>query len=315
MFFYDNGIGITNSALWLDATRRVDTCVVSHAHLDHARKHKLIIATEPTLQFLKKRIGLARSVGLQFGEKYAFDGGDATLYPAGHILGSAQTLINVDGRRLLYSGDFNMETSATAEPIEVPECDILIMESTFGQPQFRFPERMLVIEQLLEFVAAAFRRGCVPVVAGYTLGKTQEAMKILGDAGFELSVHGSVAVLAQVYENFGVNFGQWQKHKKTELEGKVLIIPRIALRSRLVQKLERKQVVFLTGWAVNPKVKQREGLDDALPLSDHADFDGLIAYARQTKAKKIYTTHGPGPFHETLRGLGFNASPLAALNT
>lgn len=310
MFSYDKGIKLNSSSLWLDAGSRVEACVVSHAHLDHAKKHSLMIATDKTIRILDKRIGKTRSIGLEFGEPYDFDGLNVTLLPAGHILGSAQILVQANGSRLLYSGDFNVQQSATAEAIEIPESDILIMESTFGQPAYSFPDRQQVSEMLCNFVAQAFRVGATPVVAGYALGKSQEAMKILGDAGYKLSVHGSVAVLARIYEEFGIRFGDWEKYKRKETDGKVLIIPRIAIRSRMVKRLLHKRIVFLSGWAVNASTKYRYGVDEAIPLSDHADFDGLLEYVRKVNPKKIYTTHGFREFPLHLQRLGFDAEPL-----
>lgn len=312
IFDYERDIKISGSPLWLDAGRRVESCVVTHAHLDHARKHRCILATEATLAFLKKRLGKSRSIVLNYREPYSFDGCTVTLFPAGHILGSAQVLIEKNGLRLLYSGDFNLESSAAAESAEVPESDILIMESTFGRPDYCFPPRAQVEAQLIDFVANTLRSGAVPIVVGYVLGKSQEAMKILGQAGFQLSVHGSIAMLARVYEAHGVPFKNWSKYNKDDLEGKVLIVPRIAVQSRVVKRIENKRIVYLSGWAMNPQLKARMQVDEALPLSDHADFNGLIEYARRTNAKKIYTTHGTRTFAKHLCRLGFDARPLAA---
>lgn len=310
MFTYEKGIQIAGLPLWLDSTRKVDTCVVSHAHMDHAKKHRQIICTEPTAKFLARRLGKSPTTILAYNAPYEFEDCRITLYPAGHILGSAQTLVEKDGCRLLYSGDFNTIPGRTVEPIEIPQADILIMESTFGRPYYRFPARRIVEQNLIDFVRRNLQQGNVPVVSGYTLGKSQEAMKILGDAGFKLSVHGSVAVLARVYEKFGIDFGDWQKFKRDEIEGKVLVIPRNAIQSRMVERLEKKQIVFLSGWAVSRKMKYRYGVDEALPLSDHCDYGGLLDYVRKVNPGKIYTTHGFADFPKYLRDLGFDASPL-----
>ncbi len=310
MFVFDKGLKIDGAQLWVDAKKRVETCVISHAHMDHARKHQRIIATDKTLRFLQKRIGKTQSLTLTYGLPHAFDTCSVTLYPAGHILGSAQVLIERNGSRLLYSGDFNTRTSAVSEPIEIPESDVLIVESTFGRPIYRFLPRAQVEQQLVDFVYDTLRAGAVPVVAGYVLGKSQEAMKILGDAGFELSVHGSVAALARIYEDFGYDFGRWQKYRRTEVEGKVLIIPRNAIRSRMIKRLEHKRIVFLSGWGVNPGTKFRLGVDFVLPLSDHADFDGLIEYVSKVNPRKVYTTHGFRDFARHLIERGFDAEPL-----
>ncbi len=310
MFHFNKGIKINGTSLWLDAQKSVEVCCVSHGHMDHAKKHRQTIATNQTLRFMSIRAGQTQAVALEYQEPLEYDGCTITLFPAGHILGSSQILVEVDGFRLLYSGDFNLESSSSAEPIDIPESDILIMECTYGKPQYRFPRRSLVEEKLLGFVNRALKEAAVPVVVGYALGKAQEAMKILGDAGYELSVHGSIAQLAKIYEEFGVRFGQWEKYNKETMKGKVLVVPPSAVRTRMIKRIANKKSIFLSGWAVHPGTKYRYGVDEALPLSDHADFDGLIEYARRVNPKKIYTTHGFKEFAMDLRRLGFDAEPL-----
>ncbi|MFQ6113941.1 MAG: MBL fold metallo-hydrolase RNA specificity domain-containing protein, partial [bacterium] len=129
--------------------------------------------------------------------------------------------------------------------------------------------------------------------------------------GYELSVHGTIAQLAEIYEEFGIKFGRWEKYWKDRLEGKVLVIPPRAIRSRMIKRIPKKKTVFLSGWAFHPGTKYRYGVNEALPLSDHADFEGLIEYATRVNAKKIYTTHGFfEEFAVYLRRLGFHAEPL-----
>jgi Cft2 family RNA processing exonuclease len=307
MFLYDKGIKIAGSSLWLDASRRVETCCVSHGHLDHAKKHGLTIANRKTVQILQKRIGNVKNIPLEFNESYEFDGVKITLLPAGHILGSAQILIESNGLRLLYTGDFNTVPSATAEPIEITGCDILIMECTFGKPNYRFPAREAVITNLIDFVDSSLREGMSPVVLGYALGKAQEAMKILGDHGYAVSAHSSVAKLTRVYEACGVEFGVWDSFHRDDIKDKVLVFPRHAIKNRTLKRLAKKRMVFLSGWAVNPRLKYRMGIDEALPLSDHADFGALIEFVRKVNPKKVYTTHGFKEFPYYLRALGFDA--------
>jgi Cft2 family RNA processing exonuclease len=311
MFNFNKGIKINGTSLWLDAQKSVEVCCVSHGHLDHAKKHQQTIATNKTLRIINHRAGRTRAVALEYNEPLEYDGCQVTLFPAGHILGSAQILVEVDGLRLLYSGDFNIERSSAAEPIEIPESDILIMECTFGKPLYRFPKRKVIEEQILNFVNNSFNEGAVPVVVGYALGKAQEAMKILGDAGYELSVHGTIAQLTEIYEEFGIKFGRWEKYSNDTVEGNVLVMPPKAVRTRMITRIPKTRSVFLSGWAVYPGTKYRYGVNEALPLSDHADFEGLIEYVRRVNPKKIYTTHG---FFEEfalyLRRLGFDAEPL-----
>ncbi len=310
MFDYHHGIKINGTHLWLDAKKVVDFCCISHGHMDHVFRHKKMIATPATLEFAHLRVGKTDSVALNYSQPYEIKDARITLYPAGHILGSAQVLVEMDGLRLLYSGDFNLDASPAAEAIEIPNCDILIMECTFGKPFYRFPPRHQVEEQLINWVQKTLRQDKVPVVVGYVLGKAQEAMKILGEAGFELSVHGSVKQFARIYEQFGIHFGHWEKFNAQNLEGKVVIVPPKVVRNRTLNKIAKKKTIFLTGWAVHPGLKYRYAVDEAIPLSDHADFYGLVEYVRRARPRKIYTTHGPVEFATHLRKLGFDAEPL-----
>ncbi|MCG8606511.1 MBL fold metallo-hydrolase, partial [bacterium] len=258
MFSYSRtGIRITNSDLFLDAEKEVDFSFVSHSHLDHARKHKSILATGPTIQFFKMRVGSTKTTELEYHTPYYLEECSVTLYPAGHILGSAQAIVEKDGIRLLYSGDFNTKRSLTVEAIEIPSSDILIMECTFGKPFYRFPPRELMEERLLEFVRHSLGCGATPVVIGYALGKAHEAMRILGQAGFQMSVHGTIARLARVYEDYGFQLGRWDRYKRDELDGRALIVPPRALRTRMVQRISNKRTVLLTGWAMHPGTKFR----------------------------------------------------------
>ncbi len=310
MFVYDKGIRLNGSSLWLDASRKVENCVVSHGHMDHAKKHRFILATDKTVHILKHRIGETRSQVLSFREPFDFDGYRVTLYPAGHILGSAQILIEANGRRLLYSGDFNLQNSSTAEPIDIPESDILIMECTFGRPKYSFPNREKIAQELLLFIEQALNCGQVPVIIGYALGKSQEAMKLIGDAGYHMAVHSSVAKLTRIYETYGIHFGNWESLDKEDFAGKVLMVTPQAAKNKFLERFERKRTLFLSGWAVDRGFKYRVKTDAVLPLSDHADFKGLIEYAAKVNASKIYTTHGFEEFALHLRSSGYDAQPL-----
>jgi Cft2 family RNA processing exonuclease len=144
------------------------------------------------------------------------------------------------------------------------------------------------------------------------LGKSQEIMKILGDHGFALSVHHSILRLAKIYEKFGCQFGDVVLHRRSTLvENRVSIMPSTARRTRQIEKIQNKRTMYLSGWAIDAGAKFRFGVDEALPLSDHADFSGLIEYVRRVNPQKIFTTHGPADFARHLRALGYDAEPLA----
>jgi DNA ligase-1 len=133
---------------------------------------------------------------LKFGEQRRFEHRDAnfeiTLFPAGHIFGSAMSLIQAEGERLLYSGDFKLRHGLSAEPCEVPRADVLIMETTYGRPQYVFPPTEAVLERVIQFCREALDNGETAVLLGYSLGKSQELLCGLGDAGLPLMLHGAV---------------------------------------------------------------------------------------------------------------------------
>jgi Cft2 family RNA processing exonuclease len=186
------------------------------------------------------------------------------------------------------------------------------MECTFGHPRYQFPPRQEIITRVCDWAHATLRNGEVPIIFVYVLGKSQEIMKILGDNGFALSVHHSILRLAKIYEKFGCQFGDVVLHRRsTPVENRVLIMPSSARRTRQIEKIANKRTLYLSGWAIDAGAKFRFGVDEALPLSDHADYPGLIEYVRRVNPKKIFTTHGPADFARHLRALGYQAEPLA----
>ena len=315
MFRYQKGIKLDDHDLWIDATGSVESAFVSHGHADHIKKHKLSYATPATASFMRRRLGKISINQVEFGEPVAIGDLRVTFLPAGHILGSAQVLVERDGQRLLYTGDFNTRESATAEAIAYEKCDLLIMECTFGYKKYVFPPRVELIDRLCSFASEALRQGEIPLVFGYALGKTQEAMKILADNGFSLCVHGSVLHLAEVYQKHGIEFGDVVKFNQVRArEKRVVILPPQARKNRQVQRLTPAKSVFLSGWGMEPSSRYRYAVDEVIPLSDHADYNELLDFIERVQPKKIYTTHGPKDYYVFLRSLGYDAEPLKQAN-
>lgn len=314
MFICDKTIRLLNSRVTFDAASRQELCCVSHAHADHARPHQLTYATPATAALMQARLGRLRIESAPFGHPIEIDQYRISFHPAGHILGSAQILAEHQGQRLLYTGDFNLQESATAEKLEIVSADILIMECTYGHPRYQFPARAELIDRLCGWIHAALKNGRIPVVIGYALGKSQEAMKILADNGFQLCAHGTIMKLVRVYERFGHDFGTVEPLRGSSiLEGKVVVVPRRAELTRVINRIPNKRTLFLSGWAIHEGFKYRCGVDEAIPLSDHADFKGLLEFVRRVNPKKIFITHGPANFAVYLRQLGYDAQPLRAV--
>jgi Cft2 family RNA processing exonuclease len=310
MIEYKKGIHIKDSRLWLDARRKVDFSFVSHAHIDHAAKHNEILSTQETAKFYEHRWGKTNFHILEYNRPKRIEGLKVELFPSGHILGGAQILIEKDGVRLVYTGDFKLRKSLTAREAEIKKCDILVLESTFGLPHYLFPPMTEVHDRMLKFVETARKDGKTPIFLAYSLGKAQEAMMILSKFGYRLSVHATISPLAKIYENFGVKFINWEQYHYGNLEDRVLIVPPWVRGSRMIDSIPRKRMAILTGWAIDNQAKNRFGVDEAIPLSDHADFSELMEYAQKAKPEKIYTIHGFPEFVNYLKKAGFEAEPL-----
>ncbi len=310
MIEYDNGIHIKGTDLWLDARSKTDFCFVSHAHADHAIKHAEILATTETARLFQHRYGKATFRTLEYYRPRKIRGVKVQLFPSGHILGGAQIAIETGGVRIVYTGDFKLRKSMTARRAEVRKCDILIMESTFGRPHYVFPTPAEIHTRMVEFVEQARASRRVPVFVAYSLGKAQEAMKILSNRGYRLSVHQSVYNIAKIYEEFGIRFRDYKLFEDGDHLHRVLILPPQAQRSRMLAGIPRKRVAMLTGWAVDRDVSYYSGADEAIPLSDHADFSELIQYVSKAQPQKVYTVHGFSEFVRSLQERGFDAEPL-----
>lgn len=310
MFSYNKGIQITGTKLWLDAGKKVELSFISHAHRDHIRRHKQIIATDKTLSFYKKRLGFVKPIILNYGQSLEIEDLKIQLLPAGHILGSSQILIEKNGQRLLYTGDFRVKPGRTAEKIQIAEADILIMECTFGLPQYVFPASEEIQHKLLSFIENCFAKHSTPVILGYTLGKGQEALKLLGDLGFTARVYKPIFEFAKIYEQYGIQFGDYSLFEGIINQSEVLLMSPHAIYKLSRKKVPNQSRLILTGWAIDRGCAYRYDAHEALPMSDHAGYDELIDFVKQVRPKKVYTTHGPEQFSYLLRDMGFDAEPL-----
>ena len=212
---------------------------------------------------------------------------------------------------LLYTGDFKLRASLTVEPAEPEPADVLVMESTYGQPFFRFPPWRQVADELVERVEAAFRAGRQPIVMGYSLGKAQEITKILTTAGFPVTLHGAVHAMSEIHGRLGVDLGAYRRYAYGDFHGPaaldlrergVLVAPPNCARAGFCTRFDNPCRIVMTGWALQKNAIYRYGVEHALPLSDHADFDELMELIDRVQPRKIYTHHGYREFADISEG-------------
>ncbi len=312
-FRYDRGVHLHEAELWLDPHSRRPVAYVSHGHSDHCLPHGHALATPATAAFYRLRTRRTRVTEVPFYRPHRMKEWSIELFPAGHILGASQALvIGPDGRRLVYTGDFKLRPAPCQEPAEVRECDVLVMECTFGHPQYRFPDLTEVEGQLRHFVDRSFERDVIPVVCGYVLGKGQEALSLLTRAGYQVAVHESIYRVAKVYEAQGVDLGHYELLSAASvpaLRGKVVLCPP-HLKKTVTAPLGPCRTVMLSGWAIDPRAKYRYGVDEMIGLSDHADFSELLEYVARARPRIVYTVHGDDAFAGYLRRQGVEAHHL-----
>jgi DNA ligase-1 len=313
---YDRGVYLPQQNLWLDPWDPKGFAFVSHAHSDHIAPHKEVIFSERTARLLQLRLPAPRSEhALVFGVKRSIRGVELMLIPAGHIFGSAQCLLFARDETLLYTGDFKLRPGKSVEQAEWRQADTLVMETTFGRPRYRFPPTKEVIDTMVTFCIEVIEDGEVPVLLGYSLGKAQEILCSIEGAGLIAMLHGSVYQMTRIYEQFGQSFCKYLRYNGNDIAGKVLICPPSANRSRMLEKIPRKRVALISGWAVDPDAVYRYQVDAAFPLSDHADYDDLLRYVELVQPRRVFTLHGfAATFATDLRARGVEAWALSEEN-
>src|SRR6266513_2130401 len=313
---YERGIYLPQPDLWLDPWEAKRLAFVSHAHSDHIAPHEEIIVSERTARLMQARLpGTRTEHVLPFGKRRMMRDLDLMLLPAGHIFGSAQLCLFTAGDTLLYTGDFKLRPGKSAEQAEWQQADTLIMETTFGLPRYRFPPTEQVIDQIVTFCHETIGDGQVPVLLGYSLGKAQEILCSLDGAGLTPMLHGEVYQMTRIYEQFGQSFCKYIRYNANDVAGKVLICPPSANRSSMLERIPRKRVAIVSGWAVDPNAVYRYQVDAAFPLSDHADYNDLIRYVELVQPKRVFTLHGfAAEFARDLRDQGVEAWALTEEN-
>jgi Cft2 family RNA processing exonuclease len=314
----EGDIRVAGSPLWLDPRRKRELAFVSHAHSDHTARHRKVIVSRNCLPLYIERTGHAEAEAYDFGTPFKVEGIQVTLLPAGHILGSAQILVERDGLSLLYSGDFKLRPCATAEKIEVRHADILVVESTYGLPHYRFPAREEIIAQLKQFLEETVAAQKTPVLLAYSLGKAQETMRIVSDLGYEPWVHETIYRIAKIYEQQGVALGRyhrltlagWKSPARRRSRPRVVIVPPHLRNTGVMSIVGPRRVAFLSGFALDQRTRYIYKADACIPLSDHADFSEWIEYIRRVNPQVVLTTHGPDEARAHLVKEGFRALPL-----
>jgi putative mRNA 3-end processing factor len=319
---------VTNAGLYcvpgnfhVDPGRAVARAVVTHGHADHARPgHDAVLATPATLAIMEARYGdqgRERRQALACGERIDLNGVSLRLVPAGHVLGSAQAVLEWRGSRVVVSGDFKRRPDPTCDPFEVHPCDVFVTEATFGLPVFRHPDDAQEIGKLLASLGTFPE--CAHLVGVYALGKAQRVIALLRRAGYDrpLYLHGALQALCELYAAQGVALGAFRPVAgldKQALRGEIVLAPPSALNDRWSRRLPDPVTAMASGWmGVRQRARQR-GVELPLVISDHADWDELTRTLQEVAAPEVWVTHGneEALVHHA-KGRGIRARALALI--
>lgn len=281
----------------VDPVRAVDRAVITHGHADHARPgHGSVLATPETLAIARLRMGEMPGEGVAYNETRRIGEVDVRLVPAGHVLGSAQVVLEWNGLRIVVSGDYKRSPDPTCPPFEPVDADVFVTEATFGLPVFHHPPAEQEIARLLHS-REVFADRC-HLVGAYSLGKAQRVIRLLRLAGYDRPIwlHGAMVAMCELYERFGVALGELRQvadaPKGTDFAGEIVVAPPSALGDRWSRRLGDPVCAMASGWmSIRARARQR-GAELPLVISDHADWDELTRTIDDVPSAEIWVTHG-----------------------
>jgi putative mRNA 3-end processing factor len=295
-----HGILLPQLGIGLDYSgTKAEHIFISHAHADHMPRNRrlTVYCTRPTTKLMKMRGFAGEMIEMEFGIPLETDHARITLYPAGHILGSAMTFVESDLGSVLYTGDYRTPPSPASEGFQLPDrpVDQFITEATFSLPIYKWKSHEELTEQVQSFAREALSDGYTPIFLAYNLGKAQELMGMLKELNHPMQIHGAGFKLCGVYEEEGFNLGNYETYNRETCEGKILIAPSSSPESGFASNVKKVRTAYCSGWAASEARLQQMTVDALIPLSDHLDFFELLDVCEQLNPKKVWITHTPNP--------------------
>jgi len=293
---FSEGIYVRPADAWVDPSSPKPNALVTHGHADHARGgHGTVFATPETLAIMDCRYGAQPGNPVGYGEPFRVGDVEVSFVAAGHVLGSAQIVLDYKGERVVVSGDYKRRPDPTCVPFEPVPCDIFITEATFGLPVFRHPATAEEIDRLLKRLHDNPDR-CI-LVGAYALGKAQRLIAELRCRGHHepIYIHGALQRLCDLYREWGVELGELRPAtdaSKDEMKGRIVLAPPSALNDRWSRRLPDPITAMASGWMrVRQRARQRL-VEMPLIVSDHADWDELTRTIQEVAPKEVWITHG-----------------------
>ncbi|MBI3881299.1 MAG: ligase-associated DNA damage response exonuclease [Verrucomicrobia bacterium] len=313
----EHGLYCEAGGFHIDPTRHVERALITHAHADHARPGSRSYLAPPTgAVILRARYGQHLKVQpLPFGEQLNLNGVTVSFHPAGHILGSAQIRVEHRGEVWVVSGDYKTERDAACEAFEPVPCHTFITESTFALPVFKWQPQAEIFSEINSWWLANQSAGRTSVVFAYALGKAQRVLAGVDASIGPIFLHPDARTYLAAYQAARVPLPEAPgatPENVAAARGRALVIaPRSVTRTPWLEKFAPFTTAFASGWMHPDSPMKRPGTDAGFALSDHADWDGILATIRATGAERVLATHGfTGQLVRWLKLNGWDAAEL-----
>lgn len=283
---------------FIDPYMPVDRAIITHGHSDHARAgHARVLATPETIDIMKIRMKQEAGKSFQplpYGTSLTIDDARVTLVPAGHILGSAQVVIDYNSKRAVVSGDYKRQSDVTCAPFELVKCDLFITEATFGLPVFTHgddkQEAGRLMKSLVDFPNRTHQVGV------YGLGKCQRLISLIRAHGYDKPVylHGAMMAITDYYKSKGIELGDVLPvgDDMSGHEGEIVLCPPSSLGDRWSRRFRDPLPCFASGWMRIRARARQKGVELPMIISDHVDWPDLLQTIQETQAGEVWVTHG-----------------------
>jgi putative mRNA 3-end processing factor len=196
--------------------KEVDGLILTHSHLDHSGALPIfyIEGTKPLytnklnlelsqlliqdfihlssyylpFEYLELKTMMRSNKHLDFGVEETLGDMRFQLLNAGHTPGSASVLVEADGKRMLYTGDFNTVDSQllTGAAMDYGDLDAVVMESTYANEDHT--DRRELEKRFVESITEVVEKGGIALVPAFGVGRSQEMACILAAYHFEYPV-------------------------------------------------------------------------------------------------------------------------------
>jgi putative mRNA 3-end processing factor len=314
----DDGLYCPAGDFYVDPWRRQKTAVVTHGHSDHARwGSSLYVTHRDNEPIMRSRLGQDIVVNaVEYNEPTKIGSAWVSFHPAGHVLGSSQIRIELDGRVAVISGDYKRQTDSTCVPFEVVPCDLFVTETTFGLPSFRWPRPEVAFHEINRWWRDNQSKGQTSLLMAYALGKSQRLLSGIDSSIGPIVLHGAIKGPTEIYKRAGIKLPEYfTVHDKPAdipwSQCLVIAVPS-AYRTPWANRLGDVAGAMASGWMAVRGVRRRRSVDQGFVISDHVDWHDMLATIHATGAKRIWTTHGfSNIVARYLNEEGFEAESLA----